>query len=233
MGCWLIQLQGEKTDLEEFPRWFPDGEIFAREENGCYFLVGDAFKESSQAEFILQQSTTAFHEFSAIISLLWPAFRMPSIGPIIFEDDTGTRKSYVFMTATLRGRSKVFGVSLDVGNSPAKPAPTQAQNFLASAKGKRHLQLALAVWSDPDRTWARLYRVLEEIEKELGMKVHKAGYCSAAERSRFTRTANTAESSGVDSRHAAGQFQAPDNPMSFQQAVAFVAVLLQKALTTG
>ena len=42
MGRWLVQLSGERMDLEEFPIWFPNGEVFAIEENKEFFLVGPA-----------------------------------------------------------------------------------------------------------------------------------------------------------------------------------------------
>lgn len=50
MARWLVQLSGERMDLEEFPRWFPDGEVSAIEENEAFFLVGPAFEVLPNAE---------------------------------------------------------------------------------------------------------------------------------------------------------------------------------------
>jgi hypothetical protein len=44
MSRWLVQLIGERFDLEEFPRSFPDGDVHAIEENGEFFLVGSSFE---------------------------------------------------------------------------------------------------------------------------------------------------------------------------------------------
>lgn len=68
--------------------------------------------------------------------------------------------------------------------------------------------------------------MLEEIEQHLAKRVDPAGLCPANQRERFTRTANTAEVSGSDARHATGKFVAPDNPMNLPEATEFVRQIL-------
>jgi hypothetical protein len=89
-----------------------------------------------------------------------------------------------------------------------------------------HLEQALSMWTDPMRSWPRLYCVLEEIEQHLGKHVDATGLCPTNQRERFRRTANAAEVSGPDARHATGRFIAPDNPMSLQEATEFVRQML-------
>jgi hypothetical protein len=43
MARWLVQLEGETTDLEEFPYWFPVGDAHAIEEDGGTYITGSAF----------------------------------------------------------------------------------------------------------------------------------------------------------------------------------------------
>jgi hypothetical protein len=71
---------------------------------------------------------------------------------------------------------------------------------------------------------------MEEIEQPLGKHVDAAGLCAANERERFTRTANTAEVSGPDARHATGKFAVPNNPMSLPEATEFVRQMLLSVL---
>ena len=52
MSRWLVQLSGERMDLEEFPRWFPDGDIYAIEENGTFFFVGSALEALPDSEAV-------------------------------------------------------------------------------------------------------------------------------------------------------------------------------------
>jgi hypothetical protein len=104
------------------------------------------------------------------------------------------------------------------------------QLLLAASRTNRNVQIALLLLASPAVAWAHLYRALEEIETFLGMKVNVAGLCSGNDRERFTRSANSAEISGNDSRHGIGKFVPPDRPMMLTEARAFVTGVLRGAL---
>jgi hypothetical protein len=232
MARWLVQLSGDRIDLEEFPRWLPDGDIFAIEEDGTFFLVGAAFEGLSDVEAVRSEAARAIDRFTAVISLLWPNLKKPLTTHVVRETDEGKRTSTVFVAAgTITARSKAFAPAVSVGDGPPlPPQPTRAQELLRRANGHAHLETALSLWSDPTRSWSRLYRILEEIEQHIGKPVDVAGYCSANERERFSRTANTAEVSGADARHATGKFAPPSSPMILPEAVEFITRMLLAAL---
>lgn len=226
MPRWLVQLSGDRVDLEEFPRWFPDGDVSVIEENGAFFLVGPAFDVIPNAEAVLHEAVRTLDRFTAAISLITPGLRKPAASSVIREADEGTRDVTVFVSAGVSARAKV-GAVLVSGDAPQRPPQrTQAQELLTQATGSPHLEQALSLWSDPTRSWPRLYCVLEEMEQHLGKHVDAAGLCSPNQRERFTRTANTAEVSGSDARHATGKFVAPGNPMSLLEATEFVRQML-------
>jgi len=230
MARWLVQLCGERFDLEEFPRWFPDGEVSAIEENDAFFLVGPAFEILPNAEAVLGEAVRALDQFTAVISLLWPSLRKPTVSHVIREADGGRRDAFVFLSASASGRSKVHAVLGSVGETQQKPQRTQAQELLRRATGSPHLELALSLWADQMRSWPRLYRIMEEIEQHLGKPVDAAGLCSANQRKRLRTTANTAEVAGADARHATGKFDAPNNPMSLPEATEFLGQMLLSVL---
>lgn len=225
MARWLVQLSGDPFDLEEYPRCFPDGDVFAIEENGNFFLVGGAFEVFSSAEAVLSEAVRVLDRFSAVISLLWPSLRKATATAVLRETEEGKRSAFAF-PAGVSARSKVGAVAVSVGAPPEPPQPTQAQELLRRATGNQHLELALSLWADPIRSWPRLYCVVEEVEQHLGKGVHAAGLCSGGERERFRRTANSAEVSGTDARHATGKFDAPKNPMNLAEATRFVEQVL-------
>jgi hypothetical protein len=228
MARWLVQLSGDRMDLEEFPHWFPDGDVSAIEENGEFFLVGPTFQVLSDAGAVRSEAVRALDRFTAIISLIWPSLRKPTATHIFRETDEGHRDAFVFATG-VAARSKAHA-TLTAGAPRQQPQRTQAQELLSRTTGNPHLELALSLWADPMRSWPRLYCVLEEIEQHLRKHVDAAGLCPAHKRKRFTRSANTAEVSGSDARHASGKFDAPSNPMNLLEATEFVRQMLLSVL---
>lgn len=230
MARWLVELDGERYDLEEFPYWFPNGDVYAIEEYSKVYLVGAAFEKFGQADQVHQSALHAFDEFSGIITLLCPNFHRPAVGKVILEDDTGKRQGFVFASGTLNARFKLRASATVGSGEQAKASPTQAQSLLSGSRVDPHLQMAVSLWSDPLKTGPRLYLVLEEVERYLGQKVHQAKFCSKNERIRFRRSVNSEEVFGKDARHASGKYEPPCNPMNLVEAIAFVARVLGAAL---
>lgn len=228
MARWLARLCGERSDLEELPRWFPNGEVFAIEEKAEFFLVGFAFESLPDAEAVLAEARRRLDKFTAVISLLWSDFRKPTVDSIIREDD-GSRNIFVFLSASLSARVKVNAV-ISGGVPGQQPQRTQAQELLDHATGRPHLQEALLIWGDPMRSWPRLYRILEEIEEDLGDDVNHVGLCSAKQRKRFRLSAQVPEAAGLDARHASEMFDPPPDPMMFDEAKVFIGQILLGAL---
>ncbi|MEC4718155.1 hypothetical protein RY831_03280 [Noviherbaspirillum sp. CPCC 100848] len=226
MKRWLVALTGSMMDLEEFPRWFPDGDVYAIAEGDQVYLTGQAFEHFVSAKEVRDFALARLDEFYGCISLLWNGINKPSVGILYRENEAGNRLAHHVMaiqTASFRVKASA---TLSGGTGAEI---TQAQLLLSSAKTAKHLYNALLSWSDPIRTWPRLYRILEELEEYLKMPVSKAGFCSKNERTRFTATANT-DAAGLDSRHAGGKFDAPDNPMALTEGIDFVGRMIEGVL---
>jgi hypothetical protein len=231
MARWLVELVGDRFDLEEFPFWFPSGELYAIEEGSSVFLAGSQLEQLADASMVHETAAKAIDEFYSVIYLIDSGIGRPSVGTVFREHNDGTRHGSAFLSATLSGRSKVRAILSNAGAvKPEVNGMTQAQELLATSRQSRHLQVALSLISIPNSTWPHFYRCLEELESSLGMTVSQSGLCSAGERTRFTRTANTAEASGADARHGLGKFDPPQNPMSPAEGLSFVRLMLQKAL---
>lgn len=72
--------------------------------------------------------------------------------------------------------------------------------------------------------WVNLYKVHEIIQQsrhDIGA-ANEPRWCSAKQETRFTRTANHEEASGVFSRHARPNCDPPANPMSINEAFALI-----------
>jgi hypothetical protein len=166
---------------------------------------------------------------SSIIKLLWPNFKQPNIERILFENENGKRKGFIFLASKITIRTKV-SAKISINDKADKTLPTQAQALLSGSKTNEHLQRALSLWGDSFMSWPRLYVILEEIEQYLKKPVDKAGLCSHNERKQFTHSANNAEISGKDARHASGLNKPIKNPMTLSDANGFLMRLLKEVL---
>jgi hypothetical protein len=230
MARWLVQLEGDALDLEEYPHWFPTGDVFSVAAGDEVFLAGEAFGVLQEAGQVRERALQAVDEFSAIIAILWPSLQRPKVGTVFREADDGSRAGHVFLSASVRGRSKVRATLFVAGTPQEDPGATQGQVLLEGSRSDPHLRMATLIWADEIRTWPRLYRVLEEVERFLREPANKAGLCSGNERDRFTRSANAAEIAGKDARHASGKYEPPSRPMSLDEATSFVRSLLEASL---
>jgi hypothetical protein len=229
MPRWLVELVGERADTEEFPRWFPDGDIYAVEQDGKHYLTGARFESFDDGGAVRAEAAEKLKGISAAISLLWSSLNPPEVGAVYREHENGLRDVWVFPKGcTLR--MKLGAVIVTGDGIDTRPAKTQAQEMLAAAEASSHLRAALNVWSDKNRSWGRLHRVLEEIEEHLGQRVSSVGFCNVKERDRFTRSANCAEVAGMDARHGSGKFDPPKRPMKLDEAEEFVRNILERVL---
>lgn len=225
----MVTLDGEAADLEEFPRHFPAGTMYAVREDDSFYVLGEALERLGSASEVRDAAQAFVDEASAVISLLWPAFHKPRVGGVLRDHGGGKRDTYVLVsTGEARLRFSVVGVL--VGGTPSPPTPV-AIRILEAAKSDQNLHRALHLWSDRPRSWHRLYVVIEELQHFVGGSLPSAGYCSEAELRRFTHTANNAEAAGLDARHAFNpNQQPPKKPMTLGEAESFVRTTLDAVL---
>ena len=90
----------------------------------------------------------------------------------------------------------------------------------------------MILWADSNRTWPRLYRILEEVEHAFGgQKLYKIGLLGKVDYDRFRHSANSHEIAGVDSRHGPNRCQPPKHPMTIYDAEKLISNLLGRALS--
>ena len=225
MARWLAQLRGDPIDLDELLFWFPSGPVHALRDGEQVVLAGPEFEAVREEPEVRGLASEALQKFSAIIRLLSPGFHPPLLGPVLREDDDGTRRAFLRATVSASARLRATLSS----DSPVR-SRTQAQGLLSASSGNRHLEIALLLWATPDPSWPRLYRLLEEIEAGIGRRVDAAGLCSRAERTAFTHTANSADAAGLSARHKLGYCPPPTAPLRLSEAQELLGRLLEGAL---
>jgi hypothetical protein len=179
MARWLARLAGERIDVEEYPHWFPEGEmgIYAFWKDDRVFLAGEDFERAADSEEFIALAADALDRLTGIVSCIFPNIVRPTIDQYLREDDEGPA-TQILALSTIRSRSKVYAPSITQdGVEPS--SETMAQQFLRIADRNPRLGLALTLWGEGMRTWSRLYRISEDLEAHLGQTLNKADFCSA------------------------------------------------------
>ncbi len=229
MARWMVRLAGDAFDLDEFPRQFPDGDLFAVQEGSHTFLVGPSLDKLDDVALVNQVAAQALDEFFGVMSLVDVGLQRPDVDMTMRDNGDGTVDAFVPVSGVASARAKAFGAVAGGQDGPILPTP--AQRLRDALLASPPLRTAVLLWASPTRTWTRLYAVLEAVEHALGREASVAGLCTRAERERFTRSSNSGEVSGFDARHAPlGKRVPPENPMSLDQAVSFVGRVLEAAL---
>jgi len=223
---WLAQLDAPPEDLEDMPRWFPDDPIRVTVENGSYFLTGSAFDDLFDQCEVRALAEAEIDLMAAAARLLVGRFTKPRVSIIYSIDPHGNRNAFApGVVVDVEARYKVRGTD------GCDQRPTRPQRHVAAARANKNLTLAMQLWAEDSRTWPRLYRILEEVELSLGGKqAHAYGLCSDNERERFTRSADHAEVSGLDARHANNGKVPPKKPMTNAEATRFLQKIIVGAL---
>jgi hypothetical protein len=228
MARWLVELTGDRFDVEDYPSNFPTGPFAAIEKGGRVFLCGESLEQLTDPAEVLARAEGIVSQWYSILSLQERSLDRPILGAVTRELDDGTEQKYAFLRGTARGRSKVRA-TLSTNGEVAQTGG-EGQRLLAAAERAPHLLRALMLWEAPHRAWPRLYAILEEIEIHLGKSVVDANIATKKQRDQFTRTANSAEGAGIDARHGSGKFEPAQHPMSLSDATEFIRFVLSRAL---
>jgi hypothetical protein len=228
---WTIQLIGEPFDVEEYVANFPVGSAFVFQRDGQRFLTGEAFEAFQDARDVQEYAEQLVDLWHAALTLRQPNLYRPKLGGISREYEDGRKSAFVGVKG-VTVRSKVGPVAVLVNGVPHS-GPTAARRSLDAADRSAHLRRAMLLWSASHRSWPRLFTILEEVETHLGRSVVDAAYADETGRERFKRTANSAESAGLDARHASGKFAPAPNPMKLDEGTEFVRTILRRALEDG
>jgi hypothetical protein len=224
---WSVELVGRTSDLADFTRWFPEEPAKVVANGDKFFLKGKLFEGLMGHEDVRRVAEERLNLMCAAIKLECAGLSLrPSAGAIYRIDDSSARHAFApGLNLTVRTRLEVRAFA-DVSKRP-----TATQKRVEAAMRNESLRTAMILWADGNRTWPRLYRILEEIEHALGRRmVHKAGLTSKAQLERFKQSSGSPEVAGADSRHGPKGCAPPKNPMSIKEAEAFIASLLDRVL---
>lgn len=224
MAEWLIQLSGEKFDLEEFPKWFtsPDMEVF--EEKGNYYLKSNEFNSFAEAYEVRERAEELLQDINGAAKIYSSEFQPINIGSLMKIDENGIRHYYQEVKETIKVRGKAYVEITKADTSEEKQESRElipVESWVAKAKQDKIVKKVLRFWSTEKISWFNLYNILDAIKEDISCEVHEKGWALNYEVNRFTRTANCYAVLGLESRHGR-DFEPPQKPMGLGEAESLI-----------
>lgn len=229
---WQVQIQGWGSDLEHLARHFElqPFRVVKDERDGEFVYESDAFAACSTSEEVLAIAEREFCVLSGVLKLVRGSHEPLRTGAVYKRNAAGGRDVFVHLHDTLQLRAELGDVTVAVtdnqGNVVTKPAPPPRTIALARlAATDTAVAKAMRLLSAADsQSWVGLYRIYEVIETDVGgePELKKRGWGSADDLKRFKHSANSVTVAGDAARHGKELTSPPANPMSPEEAAAYV-----------
>lgn len=229
---WQVQIRGCGSDLEHLARHFGSQavRVVSDEGGGGFVYASDEFETCSTAEEVFAIAERELCVLSGILKICRGSHEPLLAGAVYKRNAAGGRDVFVQIRDSLQIRAEVGDVTLTVtdcrGNvvtNHSPPPRTIAIARLAPKDGAVAKAMRLLSAED-SQTWAGLYRIYEVVEADVGGEaaLKTRGWGSSGDLKRFKRSANSVTVAGDAARHGKEFSSPPANPMSQEQAVAYV-----------
>lgn len=231
MAMWMIELRGEKFDLEELPKRFSSDRLSVREIGGSYFLVSDQFNALSEENEIYDMAETFIERINGIMKIVMGNYRPASIGAVVQIDKQGKEhRSIRIKPEPIVVRVKTSGkVQIVTPGSQEEHIQNGREiadeQFWAEAADKHNNVEKVLKLFIKELTWDILYKIWEVIEEDRGSDVFNKNWATEARVELFTQTANNYLAIGEDARHAHEKWDPPKNPMEINDARALIKTI--------
>lgn len=236
---WKVHLEGRHSDLQHLELCFTSHplRVTKDEREGGFVYASDAFGGCAASDEVLAIAEKELSVLSGVLKLARASREPVRAGAVHRCNESGGRD--VFVRDTLRVRVD-FDVTVEATNcesqpvaeSPSVPRTVRfARLALADSAVAKVMRLVAATDSDE---WVCLYRIYEVVEADVGgeLALKALGWGSADDRRRFKHSANSVAVAGDAARHGKEQTTPPANPMSQEEAVAYVHSLVSSWLSS-
>ncbi len=239
-NLWQVQVQGWVSDLEHLTRHFTSTafRVLKDERDGGFLYESNSFLECQSSEEVLKLANDELLILSGVLKMVYDSPEPLRTGAVYRQNEAGGRDVFIHIHEALQIRAQ-FGevtvTTLDAeGNIIARPTPPPKTVSIAQlATIDASVAKAMRLLAAPDhKSWVGMYRIYEVIEADVGSEstLKKRGWGSAQDLKRFKHSANSVTVAGDSARHGKEVEQPPKNPMSIDEAAAYLNYALQSWL---
>lgn len=226
---YLIQLKGRNSDLFRLSKNFSNKEFQVIKENDSFYLTSSEFNCQHEVDDVYHLSCQIIKKVNSVSNVLYG--KNPEIFPetVYQVQEDGTRVGFTYLSGTIEaGQCDVYITQI----KGCQVINSQAESFTNwfDIQNDKNVDRILELFNN--KTWVNLYQIYEIIESEVGNKIYKDqdGWTSKNKITQFTRTANSPDCIGNQSRHGVQKTDPPPNPMSLQDAQLLIRSIIEKWL---
>ena len=216
MKEWLVRIKGDLLDLQELPALFSSPKATVLEEEGTYYLKSTDFNSLIDASEVFKTAKRLLEVVNGAAVLHLENFLpVQAQGSVIGIDQEGKRHQFGFGYSTMRPILK------------STQEPVETNSWITKAGQNKGVADALRLLCE--QNWINLYKIYEIVRDDVGDPSAR-GWVTKKDATRFTQTAQSAETLGDAARHASKKFKPHPQPMSIFEAKSFIRVILLKWL---
>lgn len=232
MSEWLVRLKGHEFDLEELSNHFRAGVWNVRKDEDDHYYL-----RSSDFDSLADEEAVRTRALELVERMNWAAkfhsgdgYQPVELDVVTRVDEDGKRMHHITLTSKIEARSRMSAKPTVIreGDSPNAPRPpSEVESIFALAERDARVADALRYFDRGD--WVNLYKAWEVVGDAAGgaRNIVTNGWATRDTQSRFTQTAQSRKVLGDEARHAIDKKDPPKNPMTLDEARAFVKSVME------
>ena len=237
---WQVQIQGWSSDLEHLAKHFTASSMrVLKDEIGSFLYESDSFKSCIESSEVLKLANEELSVLSGVLKFVLKTPEILRTGAVYKKNEFGGKDVTVCLSG-IQLRTELGELTSTTsdssGNIITKPTPpTRTITIMQLAITDTLVAKAMRLIAAPDhKSWVGMYRIHEVIEEDVGgeYKLQSRDWGSTKDLKRFKHSANSVSVGGDSARHGKEVEQPPNNPMSIDEAYAYLNYVLQSWLSS-
>lgn len=236
MTEWLVELKGERLDLQYLSRQLSSEEWSVSDKEGRYYLRSARFNSLTDARDVLDDAAEFLAVINGLANVQSSDFHAVELAGIARVEEGEKPPTQFLFPKSISARIGMYGELTarklgDTGDTTdSQRQPTVLESWLAIADQDPKVRKALRILGSQENNWGTLRKVYEVLEGDAGQptKIAKYGWADVEEIKRFIESASDPDASGDDAVHGYTKRPLHFSPMSLSEARSFIRDLLEK-----
>lgn len=234
---WEVAIQGHSMDLEYLARRFKSGPVVVvrRDDQNGYVLRLAEFANCPDSESVLAAAERQLVLLTGVLKVDRNAVDPLKAGAVYKKHPGGGLDVFVFVRDTLQVRIDVGEPIVAVTDSDGRVLPqpiveSRSVRIMRLCATDSAVEKAMRLVAAADaRSWVGLYRIYEVVESDVGGQaaLGQESWGSETDQDRFKHSANSVTVAGDHARHGKEYKQPPKDPMTLEEAGAYVDGVLK------